>query len=918
MKNKFLSLRNIIDLVLLIGLSCVAIYLAISDETPKKYIPQEQEIEQVKPEESKERTIEEDEELVKTSSTGFKFGLATEYFRSDSIERHKKAFEWFTELNNEKVRCANVALGVMYYEGKGVEKDTKKAFKLWEKDECSEDFPESMFTGIAYEHWFKYLKDTKQAQKLYEEGKKCLDRKCTHRHWESCQDCIPAFDYFTAASDLGHIKAKYELGAMHYWEGNQCCGYCIGEGDDFRSGIDSQKAFDFFMQAAKGGSIKAMRDLGYMYLYDDNPDGKDASEAEKWFLKAANAGDKRSIMELTRIYFNGFGVDENMEKAKYFAEKAIQQGKPQANYYLGMLYYEGKYLKQDYKKALKLFGKTLEYPYRSDEVDLAKDTLYKMYMAGQGTTKNEDKAKEYGNENYYFSKPYAMGREGTREVIKQEKEKASKGEVKYQLILANKYYEGVIAVGFCTGCKETLVAKDYKKAFYWYQKAFKQDSSEAATKLGEMYEQGKYVKQDINKAKEYYEKAEILKFMEKQSAEMKDIVNIPYKEREDYVYTYFRKEITNKELEKALYYLSYNFYELRKEDIKKINELKDIDYKKYEELANKGDSFAQLVVADRYYKGIGVKQDFAKAFEYFSKSSATQRCAESALGNMYFKGEGVEKDTQRAIDLWTKNLYTEEYLDDPEDDTKEDCSLAALKYPNLMSYPVETYVLFEELAKQGNPEIQTKLGELYSSLDSGLLSYELNWDNDVGYDRAEFWFNKAIKQNYRDAYAGMAELKSGTTYADKAFEMGSIRAYNQLGDENFYAPHVFSGHITRIYDRIGKEEGDFGVIFDWALKYYTKTADKGDPYGLYHTGLMYDKGYGVEKDPKKAMEYYQKAIANIDFVSDMRPKRMGKMYQQFGERLLELGKTKEAKIVLNKSIELGNTKSKEILKKIKI
>ena len=869
----------------------------------------------VKPVEQKEKTIEEYEELAKTGDTKANFELATKYFQSDNPEYHKKAFELFTELNNDKVACANTALGDMYYEGKGVEKDTKKAFKLWENDECSEDLPESMFTGIAYEHWFKYLKDTKQAQKLYEEGKKCLDRKCTHRHWESCQDCIPAFEYFTAASDLGHAEAKYQLGAMHYWEGNQCCGYCIGEDDDFHSGIDSQKAFDFFMQAAKGGSIKAMRDLGYMYLYDDNPDGKDSSEAEKWFLKAANAGEKEAIIELTRIYFNGFGVDENMEKATYFAEKAIQKGYAEANYYLGMLYYESEYFKQDYKKALQLFQKAANYPYASDEKDLSKDMLYKMYMRGQGTTINENKAKEYGNENYRFSIPPTRNYYGTDEDLKEIKEKASKGEVKYQLILANKYYEGVIAVGFCTGCKKTFVAKDYKKAFYWYQKAFKQDSSEVAMKLGEMYEQGKYVKQDLNKAKEYYEKAEILKFMEEQSAKMKDIANMSYNEREDYADKPYDKEKTSEELEKSLYALFYNFYAIRK-DINKINDLKDIDYKTYEKLADKGDNFAQLVIADRYYKGIGVKQDFTKAFEYFSKASTTQRCAESALGNMYFKGEGIEKDIQKAIDLWTNNIYTEEYLDD-SDDKKEDCSLAALKYPNLISYPIETYVMFEKLAKQGNPEVQTKLGELYSANDSGLLSYELKWDNHLSDTYAEYWFKKAMKQSYREAYVDMVELHSYTDYADKAFEMGSVRAYNQLGDENLYAPHVFSGYITRIYDRIGEEEGDFPVNFKEALKYYGETGEKGDPYGLYHIGLIYDGGYGVEKDHKKAMEYYQKAIANIDFVSDMRPKRMGKMYQQFGERLIELGKTKEAKMVLNKSIEFGNTKSKEILQKIK-
>lgn len=420
---------------------------------------------------------------------------------------------------------------------------------------------------------------------------------------------------------------------------------------------------------------------------------------------------------------------------------------------------------------------------------------------------------------------------------------------------------------------------------------------------------------------------------------IKDVSAMSPSEREKYAYEHYEKDSTLEELEKSLYAIIYSqtIPFLDEKDINKLNNFTKKDYKKYEKLAKKGDNLAQLIIGDKYYKGIGVEKDFNKAFEYFSKASATQRCAEVAMGNMYFKGEGVEKDIQKAIDLWTKDFYNETYLNESsvEEEEKISCLYAMSDFDNLITYPIEAYILFEELAMQGDPSIQTKLAEWYESNTSDGFLSEIKIYQNIGNFRAKYWFSKAAKQNYKDAYVGLSAFCTdyyGSSHcedfykidsdirnlAEKAFQMGSTRVYNTEGDYSFYGKSVMGGVVTIYYDIIGDENNPpyWPADFKYAFKYYSKTAEKGDPYGLYHIGLMYDMGYGRDKDPKKALEYYQKATANIDFVSDMRPKRMGKMYEQFGERLIELGKIKEAKIVLNKSIELGNKKSKEILKRI--
>ena len=50
-----------------------------------------------------------------------------------------------------------------------------------------------------------------------------------------------------------------------------------------------------------------------------------------------------------------------------------------------------------------------------------------------------------------------------------------------------------------------------------------------------------------------------------------------------------------------------------------------------------------------------------------------------------------------------------------------------------------------------------------------------------------------------------------------------------------------------------------GGDYDDALEYLTKAAELGDWNAHYHLGLMYWKGYGVEKDEEKAVYHYEKA-----------------------------------------------------------
>ena len=56
------------------------------------------------------------------------------YYLGKGIEKnYKKAFEWYEKVASQGFADAQYNLGNMYYYGEGVEKDSKKAIEWYEK-----------------------------------------------------------------------------------------------------------------------------------------------------------------------------------------------------------------------------------------------------------------------------------------------------------------------------------------------------------------------------------------------------------------------------------------------------------------------------------------------------------------------------------------------------------------------------------------------------------------------------------------------------------------------------------------------------------------------------------------------------------------------------------------------------------------
>ena len=79
-----------------------------------------------------------------------------------------------------------------------------------------------------------------------------------------------------------------------------------------------------------------------------------------WPTKAAGQGSASAQFNLGVIYYQGQGVPQDYKEAVKWFTKAAEQGAASAQFRLGFMYLEGKGVLEDYKEAMKWFTKAAE------------------------------------------------------------------------------------------------------------------------------------------------------------------------------------------------------------------------------------------------------------------------------------------------------------------------------------------------------------------------------------------------------------------------------------------------------------------------------------------------------------------------------------------------------------------------------
>ncbi len=190
------------------------------------------------------------------------------------------------------------------------------------------------------------------------------------------KDYGQSFDYSKKAAEKGNLYTMTYIG------------YYYAEGKGVEKNLE--QAQKWYTIPAERKIRTAMNNLGMLHY-----DAKKYSEAKKWFEKAAMKDDGNSICSLGVMYYSGLGVQQDYDQSLSWFEKALDKNFT-PNFYsmhiIGHLYY----MKQDYEKSMKWFKGSYENG-DAETKNIAKGYIAKMYQEGLGTEKNKKLAREWRN-----------------------------------------------------------------------------------------------------------------------------------------------------------------------------------------------------------------------------------------------------------------------------------------------------------------------------------------------------------------------------------------------------------------------------------------------------------------------------------------------------------------------------------------
>ena len=108
------------------------------------------------------------------------------------------------------------------------------------------------------------------------------------------------------------------------------------------------------------------------------------------------------------------------------------------------------------------------------------------------------------------------------------------------------------------------------------------------------------------------------------------------------------------------------------------------------------------------------------------------------------------------------------------------------------------------------------------------------------------WIQKALEKEYIDAYVDLGIFyQSDEKYEDLEKAQQSYYQAAQLGN-----PEGMNG-LALIYYNMPDNKGD-----EQAFRWFSKSADLGDSFGLYYLAVMYENGFGTNIDKQKAWDLY--------------------------------------------------------------
>lgn len=270
--------------------------------------------------------------------------------------------------------------------------------------------------------------------------------------------------------------------------------------------VDAKKAIEFYTKAFENGRKYSAYRLQSIYTAGYGEIKADKAKRVEWLNRGIESNEIHCMVDMALLSITEDGTYKDMhnpQKAIDLLKRATRHGSGKAFYNMGNLYYEGKYLPKDDKKAYDNWEKAVALKYYE-----AASNLAYAYIEGVGCEKDEKKGIELyklaadngsGFSAYKLYYCYGNGVWGVKKDIEMSKKylfkAAEYGDAWGCYDLGRHYYLGT-----------EYVTKDFGQAFVYTKKAADMGLVDACNSLSYLYENGIGVDKDPQKAKEYKDK----------------------------------------------------------------------------------------------------------------------------------------------------------------------------------------------------------------------------------------------------------------------------------------------------------------------------------------------------------------------------------------------------------------------------
>ena len=220
-------------------------------------------------------------------------------------------------------------------------------------------------------------------------------------------------------------------------------------------------------------------------------------------------------------------------------------------------------------------------------------------------------------------------------------------------------------------------------------------------------------------------------------------------------------------------------------------------------------SYVWYRIGKMHCYGLGIQQDYEKAFEWFLKSAKEgNKFAQYSLGNLYYYGNGTDKDLSHAFHWYMKSA-------------EQGQPYAA--YAAAQMYNKGEYVFKDENQAQ----------EYYKQALAGFLELESK-------NQADDNLFYKMGTMYKNGLGTQKDMIKAIEYFKRSAELNNTNAKRTLALE----------YLSGEYLELDIEKG---------LEMLTECADSGDTLSCYKLGKIYFKGEIVYKDLNMAEKYFLKA-----------------------------------------------------------